>query len=197
MPNTSGSAYGLTVLSPIADDRGKVPSTTAQLRAFLGTLGRGVDSPFARMLEHHFIRFVVIDDVFFEGYPAKVDHLRSPYLLFTSDFNGDLHAYLRKLVATAPREIEGIWGHCHGFPGTSDPSRFIDYIERCQITTNLYFADNPDTTVEQVLRALQVQRRMIGFIERTQGSSAEPLQEAFRRFITEIRGLPTPPAGSV
>ena len=196
MPNTSGGSYGLTVLSPIDDDRAHLPSRTSEIREFLAGLPTGEGSPFARLTEHHFVRFVVIDDVFFEGYPAKVDHLQSPYLLFTSDFNGDLDAYLRRLVAEVPEVIQGIWGHCYGFPGTADPSKFAEYIRRCQITTTFFFADNPDTTVEQVLRAVNVQRRMIRFIERTQGMSAAPLQDAFRRFIAEVRASPTPRPGS-
>ena len=197
MPNTSGGSYGLTVLSPIDDDRSRPPSRTCQLREFLDGLPTGAGSPFARLAEHHFVRFAVIDDVFFEGYPAKVDHLQSPYLLFTSDFNGDLDAYLRLLVAEVPEVIRGIWGHCYGFPGTADPAKFVEYIKRCQVTTTLYFADNPDTTVEQVLRALDVQRRMIGFIEQTQGLPADTLQEAFRRFMAEVRASPTPRPGSI
>jgi hypothetical protein len=197
MPNRSGTAYGLTVLSPIDDDRSVPPSRIDQIRQFLDGLETGAGSPFARLTEHHFVRFAVLDDVFFEGYPAKVDHLQSAYLMFTSDFNGDLDAYLRRLVLEVPEVIEGIWGHCYGFPGTADPAKFIEYIKRCQLTTTLYFADNPSTTVEQVLRALDVQRRMIGFIEATQGLPAAPLQDAFRRFIAEVRSSPTPRPGSI
>ncbi len=196
MPNVSGDSYGLTVLSPIRDDRRRPPSRTAEIRAYLSSLETGAGSPLARLSAHHFVRFVVLDDVFFESYPAHADHLKSPYLLFTSDFNGDLDDYLSRFVTAMPELVRGVWGHCYGFPGTESPARFVAYIKRCQVTTSLYFADNPTTTVEQVLRALDVQRKMIGFIARTQGLAAAPLQAAFRSLIQEIRTAPTPGPGS-
>lgn len=191
MPNVSGSSYGLTVLSPIRDERRHAPSPPAAIRAYLNSVGTGKDSPLARLAAHHFVRFAVIDDVFFEAYPAHADHLRSPYLLFTSDFNGDLDDYLTRFVTAMPEFVRGVWGNCYGFPGTESAPRFVEYIKRCQITTSLYFADNPTTTVEQVLKALDLQRKMIGFIARTQGLDAAPLQEAFRSFVSEVRRAST------
>lgn len=197
MPNVFGNSYGLTVLSPIRADLTRSPSPTTELRAYLDSLGTGEDSPMARLSAHHFVRLVVIDDVFFESYPAYADHLKSPYLLFTSDFNGDLDDYLRRFVTAMPEFVQNVWKHCYDFPGTDDPGRFVDYIKRCQVTTSLYFADNPTTTVEQVLRALDLQRRMIEFIGRTQGLAAAPLQAAFRSLVQEVRSAPTPRPGSV
>jgi hypothetical protein len=196
VPNVSGKAYGLTVLSPIRNEASQPPSASTRVREFLAGLQVGAASPFACLTAHHFVRFAVIDDVFFESYPAKVDHLQTPYLLFTSDFNGDLDSYLRALVAQAPEVVQGIWGQCYGFPGTDDPARFAAYIRRCQITTTLYFADQADATVDQVLRALDVQARTIRFIEQTQGLAAAPLQEAFRKFMTEVKAAPTPRPGT-
>jgi hypothetical protein len=197
MPNTFGRSYGLTVLSPIRDDLRDPPSRSAQIRKFLAGLPTGAKSPLSVLGMHHFVRFVVLDDVFFENYPAKVDHLKSPYLLFTSDFHGDLDDYLRRLAGEVPDLVCGVWGHCYGFPGTEDPDQFAAYIKRCQVTTTLYFADNPDATVEQVLRALETQARMVRFLVATQGMSGAPLQESFRQFVAEIRGAPTPLPGSM
>jgi hypothetical protein len=192
MPNTSGKAYGLTLLAPILRDRAAPGRRVAQVREALAALPTGKDSPFARMGEHHFVRFVVIDAVPFENYPAAVDYLSSAYLLMTSDFNGSLPDYLRRLIETIPDTIDKIFDHCAGFPGVKDLARFVAYIESCQITTTLLFADQPDSDVPQVLRALDAQRRFIRFVEESQGATNDILQQSFRRFVAEWKSAPTP-----
>jgi hypothetical protein len=197
MPNTSGKAYGLTLLAPILRDQAAPGRRVAQVREALATLPTGKSSPFAQMGEHHFVRLAVIDAVPFENYPAAVDNLRSAYLLMTSDFNGTLPDYLRRLIETIPDTIATIFDHCAGFPGVKDVARFVAYIEACQITTTLLFADQPDSDVPQVLRALDAQRRFIRFVQESQGSSDADLQQSFRRFVAEWKSAPTPAPATI
>jgi hypothetical protein len=192
MSNTSGKAYGLTVLAPILRDRGAPGSRVTKVREALAAIPTGSASPFATMDEHHFVRLVVIDDVIFESYPAAEDHLRSAYLLMTSDFNGTLADYLRRLATTIPTTIDAVFAHCAGYPGVTDVERFSAYIRSCQVKTTFFFADQPDYTVGEVLRALETQRRFIRFVEANQGAAPADLREAFGRFVAERVTAPTP-----
>src|SRR5271167_4434745 len=99
MANKSGSVYGLTILSPIIDDRKAVPSHDLQIREYLANLPVGVDSPFALAPGTHLARLVVMDDVIYVGMPACEEHLKSKYLIFESNCDGELDAYLRGLAA--------------------------------------------------------------------------------------------------
>ncbi len=71
MPTFDSGAYFLTTLIPIAVepifDDGVVTSPVHALRKRLSLLPRGERSPFARSTRNHFARFVVIDDVAYNG----------------------------------------------------------------------------------------------------------------------------------
>ena len=98
MPNKNGSVYGLTILSPIIDDEKATPSHDLQIRKYLATLPTEEESPFALAPGTHLARLVVMDDVIYVGMPACEEHLKSKYLVFESNCDGDLDTYLSGLA---------------------------------------------------------------------------------------------------
>jgi hypothetical protein len=197
MPNQNGSVYGLTILSPIIDDETATPSHDLQIRGYLATLPTGEQSPFALAPGTHLARLVVMDDVIYVGMPACEEHLKSKYLVFESNCDGDLDGYLRSLAAAAPEQLDAIWSHCVGYPGAANPQKFIDYMKSCQIETTFYFAAVNDKTVPESLRALQTQRAVADFIAGHQGMEPAQLQAEFLRFAATLSAEPTPKPGSV
>ena len=196
MPNRNGSLYGLTVLSPILDDRKATPSHDLQIRSYLSTLPTGEDGPFALVPSTHLCRLAVMDDVIYVGMPSCEEHLKFKYLVWESNFDGDLETYLTGLARTVPAQIDAIWSHCVGYPGTSDVAQFIAYVKKCQITTTFYFAAVNDKTVTESLRALQTQRSVANFIASHQGMEAGELQREFLSFAARLKALPAPVPGS-
>ena len=73
-----------------------------------------------------------MDDVIFVGMPACEEHLKSKYLVFESNFDGDLDAYLRGLADSIAEHLDAIWQHCVGYPGAANRQAFIDYMKACQ-----------------------------------------------------------------
>src|SRR5580693_4250931 len=102
MSNLSGSVYGLTILSPIIDDENATPSHDLQIRAYLAHLSTREDSLFAVAPGTHLARLVVMDDVIYVGMPSCEEHLRSKYLVFESNCDGDLESYLAGLADSVP-----------------------------------------------------------------------------------------------
>lgn len=195
MANQSGDVYGLTILSPIRNDSDSADSGAEALRIYLAQLPRDENSPFAKVSSTHMCRLVVMDDVVFLGHPSHVEHLKSRYLVFESNFDGDLEPYLARMAREIPHQVEAVWGHCAGFPGVRDVEKFIRYMKDCQLTTTFYFADVNDKTVEQTLRALQIQSGLAAFIERNQGLPADDLKAAFAEFWRLAEAAPTPAPG--
>ena len=101
MPNHNGQLYGLTLLSPILDDPRATPSHDLQIRAYLAKLPTGEASPFALAPGTHLARLVVLDDVIYVGMPSCEEHLKSKYLVFESNLDGDLDDYLTTLAQCA------------------------------------------------------------------------------------------------
>jgi hypothetical protein len=199
MPNQNGSVYGLTILSPIIDDAHATPSHDLQIRAYLAQLSTREDSPFAHAPGTHLARLVVMDDVIYVGMPCCEEHLKSKYLVFESNCDGDLDSYLGGLADNIPEHLNAIWSHCAGYPerGAADRQAFIDYMKACQLETTFYFAAVNDKSVPETLRALQIQTAVAGFIAAHQGADPATLQRDFIDFVAQLKSLPTPPPGSM
>src|SRR6516225_8651906 len=124
MANQNGSVYGLTILSPIVQDTKTQVCHSVALRRYLTSLPRNESGPFAKIAGTHMCRLVVMDDVFYPGHPTQVDHLKSSYLLFEANLDGDLDSYLARMASDAPKEVDEIWRHCVGYPGVKDVPAF-------------------------------------------------------------------------
>jgi hypothetical protein len=190
MPDFDGGHYFLTVLLPIPNDR-LVPGTGSSavhlVRRALATtptacqskptIALGLNSPFARSPRTHFARFVVIDDLCYNGrdrldalqiavrgidpvVPQASDTLPWPYLLFVADFDaesgepGELHAYLTELWDAMEADLRAILRYCDGFDAVDDAASFIRFIERGQIETTMPFNDYWTTAPPLPARAI-------------------------------------------
>jgi len=196
MANLNGAVYGLTILSPIIDDKTAVPSHDLQIREYLASLPTGEDSPFAIAPGTHLARLVVMDDVIYVGMPACEEHLKSKYLVFESNLDGSLESYLVGLAQSVPQHLDAIWSHCVGYPGSTAIPAFIQYMKACQLETTFFFAAVNDKSVTQTLRALQTQRAVADFIADHQGMKPEQLQIEFARFVELLKSEPAPRPGA-
>jgi len=220
MANISGKAYALTVLSPIK--KGCIGDTSYQIsyadevQSRLHGLRDCEDSPLAKVPQTYLARFFILDDVFYESTPGcdpfcnlldilsifqdrfrlltlpREDHLKSRYLVFSSNFHGDLENYLRGMWSAISADIKNIWEHCVAFDKVQDAEGFITYIKRCQLTANLFFngsTNDPleDDSLEEQLKALYLKQQFAKFAVSHQGLEAAELQEAFRAFIDRVQ----------
>ncbi len=197
MSNKNGSVYGLTILSPIIEDEKATPSHDLQIRNYLAQLDTREGSPFALAPGTHLARLVVMDDVIYVGMPACEEHLKSKYLVFESNLDGDLDTYLGGLADTVPEHMDAIWQHCVGYPGARNRQAFIDYMKACQLETTFYFAAVNDKSVTETLRALQTQTAVADFIATHQGADAATLQREFIQFAAHLKAQPVPRPGSM
>ncbi|RAI59474.1 hypothetical protein [Roseicella frigidaeris] len=180
MPNFDAGHYFLTVLAPVRAGRdaplgeGQAESHRQRLLEALARLpqsettansrGRAPGSPFARSRMTHLARFVLIDDLPYNGRESgdalldrfagadplvqqRVDRLPMPYLLFAAEFDAEdgsetsLRRYTDTLWQTMRPELEAVFGACHGFEAVTGAEGFFDYIRRCQVETTMPFND--------------------------------------------------------
>ena len=183
MPTFDGGHYFLTALVPIRTeviaDQGGVTSPVHALRKVLAQLPATPTiqfytealSPLAASRSLHFARFVVIDDVAYNGrvqgdtiltkiaarrnprlgnpvIAQEQDHLNRPYMLIAMDFDAvdgnqtTRDAFLRELWSVAGSALADILQYAVGFDRTStSASGFAAYIGECQIETTMPFND--------------------------------------------------------
>ena len=185
MSNINKQSYAFTALTPIIAGRTEGIVHLAELRAVLARLGRDGTSPFARVPGTHFARFTVIEDVPQLGFPTESDVLQSKYLMLEADFDGARDAWLDGLRSHMSDTITAVYRHCLGFPGLHDAAAWRRYLVRCQLDTTLDFSPFDGDSLPSVQRALDTQRRFVGFVHAMQGRPPEQLQAAFRRFLAD------------
>jgi hypothetical protein len=168
MPTFDGGHYFLTALVPIrtgtVDDGHAVTSPVHALRKRLSMLP-ATRTPFACNTRNHFARFVIIDDVAYNGRVGRntlvsallstvltksqpQDHLRCPFLLLAVDFDAkdgsdqERDSYLVELWDTMGKELGDIFEFCEDFDTRDmDGRKFAAYVARCQLETTMSFND--------------------------------------------------------
>ena len=177
--NVSGQAYALTVLTPILDGH------ATELTAHLDALPEGDASPLARVPGTHLGRWVVLDQLKYQGHgQAHRDAWSASRLLFTSNFDGPLDPYLERLRTGLAEDADAIWRHCRGYPGHQDRAGFARWLRAHSLEAALFFAAYGDRTVEQVHADLAERSRLIEFALTSQGLDPAALQ---RRFLETFR----------
>ena len=190
MANKSGNAYALTMLCPILPglppDAGMGANTqtyTTLLRDALQTVRMNETSPMARVPNTYLCRFYVLSDVLYQGSPALLEHLKSDYLVFSSNFHGDLEPYVTGMWNAAEPEVRAILWHCVGTENVCDAQSFIKYVKACQVTTTFFFNGSTDEPLAQQLKNLYLKQEFSKFVFANQGKSPLELQKAFWQFV--------------
>jgi hypothetical protein len=172
--NVAGRTYSLMVLTPIR------AGEAGALEAYLAELPRGSSSPLARLPRTHMARLLIVPDMPVPpGRSDLADPLGGPYLLFTSNFDGDLDSYLSELADALEPEAEEIWGRCIGCPRPAAGAALKAYIGRNQLQSGVVFAAYGSASVADVRRALDTRERLVDFAIRAQDMAPGTRRKAF------------------
>lgn len=217
MANQSGNAYGLTALIPIKNntvmiDEDSQQSYASRVLQMLQEWPVNQNSPMAIVPNTYICRFYVLNDVFYEGSPAHEDHLKSKYIVFSSNFYGDLTTYLEGMWNNAQTELKKVLQYCVAFDQVKTTEDFVNYIKRCQVNNALFFNGSTDDSLAEQLKALYLKQAFSHFVYNNQPliqsgqKNAADLQKAFQAFVkyskpdnlneqTWIPGSETEPTG--
>ena len=193
MSNRFGNAYGLTVLIPIKQGTEDNRSYDKIIRDQLQAWPLDSESPLAAVPNTYLARLFLLNDVFYEGAPAIEEHLKSKYLVFSSNFHGELEPYLEGMWKAIGGLLQEFLRHCVAFDTVRCAADFIGYIKRCQINNSLFFNGSNDKPLREQLKALYVKQAFIHFTYLAQQfryegeDGAHKLRAAFRRFVALIR----------
>jgi hypothetical protein len=187
MHNDSPEPTPLTLLSPIKNGCVGDQSHASLTRAYLQSLTDLELSPMAQVPNTFLCRFCILDDAFYEGFPAEEDHLQSNYLVFCCNFHGDLDTYLAGFWDCAREHAQNAWKYCVAFDQVNDAASFIAYIKRCLVKTTFYFNGSSGAPLQEQLKALYLKQEVSQFACDHQGMSPERLRAAFREFVARTR----------
>jgi hypothetical protein len=165
-----------------------LPGREDTVRALLAALPNHQHSPFRRVEGTHFARLTVLDRRHAAFHPDVAIELRSSWLLFVADFDGEFRAgerSARRMDAGEVRryaqsvdqvpELRQIWSHCYGF---SEITPLEQILEPSVLERFVFFRDYPDVTLRQIAAALDVQRNLVRLLAR-QRLDSPAVVEAF------------------
>jgi len=173
--NVSGQAYAFMAMTPVK------PGEEDALTTYLRGLRAAGPSPLSRLSRTHLARFVVVRDFHNDRawHQRSEEHLDLPYLIFTSNLDGDLDSYLDELCSELAREAQEIWGRCIGCPASASGAELKHYLKHNQIDTGIFFAAYGQAPVGKVTASLARRERMIEFARTSQGLDPAALQQKF------------------
>jgi len=193
-PNKSGNAYGLTALIPVQNKSVGDRSYANLVRDLLQDWPLNERSPMAKVPNTYLCRFYLLNDVFYEGSPALEEHLKSKYIVFSSNFHGELEPYLKGMWNAAEEELRGLLGFCVGFENVVNTADdFVQYIKRCQVDNDLFFNGSTDDSLAEQLKALYLKQAFSHFVFSQQPlvqqgkKSAAELQKSFQAFVEFVQ----------
>jgi hypothetical protein len=210
MGNVSGNAYALTVLAPIKNDHIDTVAFSNLVRDRLESWNLLPNSPMAKVPQTYLCRYFVLDNVYngvlpsgsaldtvtdflpvvpnnmrIGALPAQ-DQLKSKYMVFSSNFHGDLDAYLKGMWNAISDEIKDVCGFCYGFDQVSNADQFAAYVKKCQLTASLFFVGSNDDPLEEQLKALYLKQEFSKFAVENQGLPTAVLQKNYQEFIARV-----------
>jgi len=123
--------------------------------------------------------------------PAAPDAPVLPsWLVFTSNYDGDLKSYIRMFSERIASEMDRIWSNCEGYPraGAKDFERFWLYVRAHQIETNAFFAAYPELSTARVQQLRAFKDQFDAFVARSRGPDGRSVADIgalFDAFVTE------------
>lgn len=221
--NISGSAYALTILSPIRNGvvEGEEIAFADKVRDTLQNWNLRDNSPMTKVPQTYLCRYFVLDDVYTESLPGgsaldtlndwlpvvpdfirrwampHQDHLQSRYLVFSCNFHGgpkgDVDGYLQGMWNAISSDIQTVWGYCYGFEAVRDAASFAAYMKKCQLPASLFFVGSNDDPLPEQLKALYLKQEFSRFAVENQGLDPATLRANYLAFSQRV--APTDLAG--
>lgn len=191
---TIGGVSELTLLTPIRP--GLIPGErwtyeqrlASEFKSLQRRVSEGILTPVGQIPSIHFARWVILRP---RQYLQSVElpsldidtHYRS-WLLFTSNFDGDMKSYLRDFAIFLGEDVDRIWSNCDGWPaqGSRDFEHFWDYAKRFQIPTNAFYAAYPWLSVPRIRQLEAFKHAFDAFVARTRGPDGRSVHDIASRF---------------
>jgi hypothetical protein len=111
--------------------------------------------------------------------------LPHPYLLFQSNFDDDLYAYVDAFSLVVPLRMRAMWQGVFRFPGPRPVDRFLSFIVSRTTPVQHYYCAYPEASSSMITRALCLSERHRRFAADTAQLDDEEFAARCGRFLSD------------
>lgn len=111
--------------------------------------------------------------------------LPHPYLIFHSNFNDDLAAYIDAFALIAPWRMRLMWHGIYRFPGPRIVDRFLAFVEAHATPVQHYYCAYPQGSARMISQALELSERHRVFVDAAAGMTECEFAAAWEVFVDQ------------
>ncbi len=120
---------------------------------------------------------------------AASRRLPHPYILFQSNFNDDLAAYIDAFALIVPWRMRLMWHGIYGFPGPAAVDRFLSFVLGSATPVQHYYCAYPDGSARMIGAALELRDRHLAFERQSAGLDDDAFTAAWNGFVQDNQRL--------
>ena len=136
-----------------------------------------------------FARWSVFDRIPASGDGEGLKRLRTPYLLFETNFDGDSDRYLESFCLVLPWGMRGNWWGAYHVPNVRKVSRFVDYVNRHKVPIAYYYSAYPEASTKRIRYARALKREIADFNRQTAYESSDGFQRAYFVLLEKVQRI--------
>jgi hypothetical protein len=133
----------------------------------------------------HVAHWAVIDRVPASGDRARARRLPHPYLIFQSNFNDDLAAYIDAFALIVPWRMRLMWQGAYDFPGPRVVDRFLTFVQDNAIPAQHYYCAYPEGSSRMIAAAFELSDRHARFARQVAGLDDQAFVAAWEQFVDD------------
>jgi hypothetical protein len=122
-----------------------------------------------------------------EGRRAK--RLPHSYIIFHSNYNDDLAAYIDAFALIVPWRMRLMWHGIYGFPGPRIVDRFVEFVEAHATEVQHYYCAYPDGSARMIAQALSLADRNAELRDLAPTLTDQQFAAAWERFVADNQQL--------
>jgi hypothetical protein len=149
-----------------------------------------VKRPLLRLSFIHFAHWSLVRRVPAGASGARARRLPHPYLLFQSNFDDDLDAYIDAFALVVPWRMRSMWHGVFGFPGPRPVDRFLGFIrDQAEPTPQYYYCAYPEASSTMITAALRLDADRRRFEAETAGLDDAAFAARYAAFLARTQRL--------
>jgi hypothetical protein len=133
----------------------------------------------------HVAHWALVDRVAASGSGRSARRLAHPYLIFQSNFNDDLAAYIDAFALIVPWRMRLMWHGAYKFPGPTVVDRFLAFVKHNAIPAQHYYCAYPEGSSRMIAAALELSDRNDRFAQDSAALDDGAFIGAWDRFVED------------